>query len=121
MLPEIPISKGGQAMVSSTRVWVALVLVFLSLDQEAEPKSLGSPVDLTPYLQRQENREAAPDGFQLGTLPRIRAHALRCGAIDFFPGIELSFPSLTRRVSRKVMVRASETLALRLLNTWNRR
>ena len=41
-------------MVSSTRLMVALVLLFLFFDREVKPKSSNPPIDMTPYLLRQE-------------------------------------------------------------------
>jgi len=51
--------------VSSTRLTVSLFLVFLSLGQEVQPQSPKSPIDLKPYLLRQENHGVAPANFQL--------------------------------------------------------
>ena len=53
-------------MVSSTRVTVVLFLVFLALGQEVQPKSPNAPVDLKPYLLRQEDHGVVPANFQLG-------------------------------------------------------
>ena len=52
-------------MMSSTRVMVALFLIFFALGQEVQPKSPNPPVDLKPYLLRQEGHGVVPSNFQL--------------------------------------------------------
>ncbi len=90
-------------MVSSIRVTVVLVLISLSFDQEVHPKS--SPIDLRPYLLRQEGQEVAPDGFQLGFVGggshRLQ---LRFGAPEAVElEVSLGFPEGGARALRRLL------------------
>ena len=92
-------------MVSSIRVMVVLVLIFLSFQQEAQPKSSNPPIDLKPYLLRQEGREAAPDGFQLGFVGEA-GHRLKFqfgapGAVEL--EVSLGFPEGGVRTHRRLL------------------
>ena len=92
-------------MVSSIRVILVLVLIFLSFDQEAQPRSSSPPIDLKPYLLRQEGQEAAPEGFQLGFVGEA-GHRLQF----WFGGpevveleVSLGFPEGGARTLRRVL------------------
>ena len=92
-------------MVSSIRVMVLLVLVFLFLGRETQPKGSSPPIDLKPYLLGQEGQEAGPDGFKLGFVGEA-GHRLqfRFGAAEAVElEVSLGFPEGGARTLRRLL------------------